>query len=139
MAVVLVGGAARPCYRDGRTRDPVVFAELAARLSRGAAVGSQSGQQALTRIAVIMAAKGGLVGQVRVGDAVELLEVATHVSAKGDGHAHSPLFYQLLHAHGGWGQDAPAAMQVFSGPGQPSCEQLIDRYRIIKQERARPP
>jgi len=113
-----------------RTRDPVVFAQLAARLSRGAAVGSQSGQQALTRIAVIMAAKGGLVGQVRVGDAVELLEVAAHVSAKGDGHAHSPLFYQLLHAHGGWGQDAPAAIQVFSGPGQPSCEQLIDRYRI---------
>ena len=61
---------------------------------------------------------------------MELLEVAAHVSAKGDGNAHSPLFYQLLHAHGIWGQDAPAAIQVFSGPGQPSCEQLIDRYRI---------
>ena len=45
-------------------------------------------------------------------------------------HARSPLFYQLLHARGGWGQDAPAAIQVFSGRGQPSCEQLIDRYRI---------
>jgi hypothetical protein len=40
------------------------------------------------------------------------------------------LFYQLLHARGGWDQDAPAAIQVFSGRGQPSCEQLIDRYRI---------
>ena len=26
--------------------------------------------------------------------------------------------------------DAPAAIEVFSGRGQPSCEQLIDRYRI---------
>jgi hypothetical protein len=65
-----------------RTRDPVVFAQLAARLSQGTAVGTQSAQQALTRIAVIMAAKGGLVGQVSVGDAVELLEVAARVSAK---------------------------------------------------------
>ena len=28
------------------------------------------------------------------------------------------------------GQDAPAAIEMFSGRGQPSCEQLIDRYRI---------
>jgi hypothetical protein len=111
-----------------RTRDPVVFAELA-RLSQVGGVGPQRGQDALTRIAVIMAAKGGLVADVRVGDAVELLEVA-RVSAKGDGHAHSPLFYQLMQAHGCWGQDAPAAIQAFSGRGQPSCEQLIDRYKI---------
>jgi hypothetical protein len=112
-----------------RTRDPVAFAELA-RLSQIDAVGPQAGQQALTRIAVIMAAKGGLVGDLRVGDAVELLEVAARVCPKGEGNARSPLFYQLLQAHGGWGPDAPAAIQVFSGRGQPSCEQLIDRYNI---------
>jgi len=28
------------------------------------------------------------------------------------------------------GQDAPAAIEVFSGRGQPTCEQLIDRYNI---------
>jgi hypothetical protein len=27
-------------------------------------------------------------------------------------HSRSPLFYQLLHARGGWGEDAPAAIQV---------------------------
>ena len=112
-----------------RTRDPVVFAELA-RLSQVGAVGLQAGQQALTRVALIMAAKGGLVGDVRVGDAVELLEVAARVSPKGEGNARSPFFYQLLHVHGCWGQDAPAAIQAFSGRGQPSCEQLIDRYNI---------
>jgi integrase len=113
-----------------RTRDPVVFAQLTARLSQGAAVGSQSAQQALTQIAVIMAAKGGPVSEVRVGDALELLEVATQGHTKVDRHGLSPLFYQLLHAHGIWGQDAPSTIQVFSGPGQPTCEHLIDRYRI---------
>ena len=45
-------------------------------------------------------------------------------------HAHSPLFYQLLRNHGVLGPDAPAAIEMFSGRGQPTCEQLIDRYQI---------
>jgi len=112
-----------------RTRDAVVFAELTRRCQSGA-VGLQASQQALTRVAVILAAKGGLVGEVRVGDCVELLTVAARLRRARDGRAGSPLFYQLLHAHGGWGQNAPAAIEMFSGHGQPSCEQLIDRYRI---------
>jgi len=111
-----------------RTRDSAAFAELAGMCTAGP-VGQQAGQQALTRIAVIMAAKGGLVGDIVVGDCVELLELArTH--GQGDAHTHSPLFYQLLHAHGGLGEDAPAAIQMFAGRGRPTCEQLIDRYRI---------
>jgi hypothetical protein len=31
---------------------------------------------------------------------------------------------------GAFGEDAPATMRVFAGRGQPSCEELIDRYRI---------
>ncbi len=50
--------------------------------------------------------------------------------ATSEAHAHSPLFYQLLRAHGVLGEDAPAAIEMFSGRGQPTCEQLIDRYRI---------
>ena len=45
-------------------------------------------------------------------------------------HAHSPPFYQLLRSLGVLGEDAPAAMEMFSGRGQPTCEQLIDRYKI---------
>ncbi len=111
-----------------RTRDSAAFAELSGMCTSGP-VGQQAGQQALTRIAVIMAVKGGLVSDIVVGDCVELLEVArTH--GQGDGHAHSPLFYQLLHAHGRLGEDAPAATRMFAGRGRPTCEQLIDRYRI---------
>jgi integrase-like protein len=111
-----------------RTRDPAAFAELD-RMCVAGALGTQVGQQALARIGVIMAAKGGTVGDVRVGDCLELLTLAAESGSR-DMHARSPLFYQLLHARGGWSQDAPAAIQVFSGRGQPSCEQLIDRYRI---------
>jgi len=68
---------------------------------------------------------------VRVGDCVELLAAAAErTRATADRHANSPLFYQLLRAHGDLGVDAPAAIEMFSGRGQPSCEQLIDRYRI---------
>ncbi len=112
-----------------RTRDSAAFAELA-KMCTSAAVGLQAGQQAMARIAVIMAAKGGLAGDVVVGDCVELLEVAAGMRGQQDGHAHSPLFYQLLRAGGHLGQDAPASIQMFSGRGRPSCEQLIDRYRI---------
>ena len=93
-------------------------------------VGLQTGQQALTRVAVILAAKGGPVAAVQVGDCVELLQVAAGMRATSEVHAHSPLFYQLLRNHGVLGPDAPAAIEMFSGRGQPTCEQLIDRYQI---------
>jgi site-specific recombinase XerD len=115
-----------------RTRDSATFDALA-ELCAQARVGLQTGQQALTRIAMIMAAKGGLVADVRVGDCVELLQTAAELRAisGSDAHANSPLFYQLLHTQGILGEDAPATIEVFSGHGQPSCEQLIDRYQIV--------
>jgi len=111
-----------------RTRDPAGFAELAA-LCGADGVTTQPSQLALTRVAMIMATKGGLVGDIRVGDCVELLDAVGLLPVK-DGHGRSTLFYQLLHAHGQFGPDAPAAVRAFSGNGRPSCEQLIDRYRI---------
>ena len=114
-----------------RTRDTATFAGLAELCTQGR-VGLQTGQQTLTRIAVIMAAKGGAVADVCVGDCVELLQVAAELRASFglESHAHSPLFYQLLRSHGVLGEETPAAVEMFSGRGQPTCEQLIDRYRI---------
>ncbi|WP_408899681.1 hypothetical protein ACJ5H2_22455 (plasmid) [Nocardioides sp. R1-1] len=114
-----------------RTRDRETFAALEQFCSQGR-VGLQTGQQALTRVGVIMASKGGSVAAVRVGDCVELLQAAAELraTAGSEAHAHSPLFYQLLRRHGVLGQDAPAAIEMFSGRGQPTCEQLIDRYKI---------
>ena len=100
-----------------RTRDPAAFAALAALCSR-AGSGCRVEQRALTQVAVIMAVKGGLVEQVRVGDCVELLAARRAHACHRDRHANSPLFYQLLRAHGGLGPDAPAAIEMFSGRGQ---------------------
>lgn len=114
-----------------RTRDRAAFEALQQLCARGH-LGQQSGQQALARVAVILAAKGGPVAAVRVGDCVQLLQVAAALRAStgSEAHAHSPLFYQLLCSHGALGEDAPAAIEMFSGHGQPTCEQLIDRYQI---------
>jgi hypothetical protein len=112
-----------------RTRDGAALTELAA-MCQGSAVGAQAGQTALIRIALIMAAKGGITADITVGDCLELLEIADQVTARLHGGAHSPLFYQLLRNLGGFPGDAPAAMRVFSSRGQPTCGQLIDRYGI---------
>ncbi|MEZ2389737.1 hypothetical protein AB6813_09335 [bacterium RCC_150] len=109
-----------------RTRDSTAFADLNQACLEGP-IGLQAAQQALTRIAIIMAAKGGPVSAVRVGDCVELLATVTGTGLQTN--ARSPLFYQLLRRHV-WGEDAPAAIEMFSGNGQPTCEQLIDRYKI---------
>lgn len=93
-------------------------------------VGLQAGQLALTQIAVIMAAKGGLVAAVEVGDCVEVMEGVVGLPKSFHGYSHSPLFYQLLRWHGVVDEEAPAALEMFSGNGQPTCEQLIDRYNI---------
>ena len=82
-----------------RTRDSAAFAVLAGLCTQGR-VGLQSGQQALTRVAVILAAKGGPAAAVQVGDCVELLQVAAGMRATSEVHAHSPLFYQLLRSLG---------------------------------------
>jgi hypothetical protein len=76
-----------------------------------------------------MAAKGGLAADIAVGDCVELLAVAGQLPGT-DRHSRSPLFYQLLRAWGAFGEDAPTPMRVFADRSRPSCEQLIDRYRI---------
>lgn len=112
-----------------RTRDPDGFAALARPLNR-AAVGLQTGQQALTRVACILATKGGLAADVTVGDCIELLELARQVRREWEGRSGSTLFYQLLREAGVLGDDAPATLRVFSGRGKPSCAQLIDRYHL---------
>jgi integrase len=112
-----------------RIRDGKAFAELAA-LCQSGSTGSYGRLAALGKIAVIIAAKGGAVAGITVGDCVQLLEIAARTRTGEDQHSSSPFFYQLLHAWGAFGQDAPAAMRVFSGRGQPTCEQLIDRYHI---------
>lgn len=107
-------------------RDPEGFAALAA-LADATAAGRTMKTAALRRAATILAVKGGTIGDITVGDCLELsvaLDGRSIRKNRGMG------FYQLLHSLGVFGPQAPTTLRAFSGQGQLSPAQLIDRYGI---------
>jgi hypothetical protein len=105
-----------------KVRDPHGIAELrAARLAN--TVGDTTMIPAIEKIALIMAAKGGSVRDVTIGDCLESMTRSCR---------HSPVFYQLLHSAGNFPADAPPTVRMFSPvfAGQVSVEQLVDRYQV---------
>jgi hypothetical protein len=109
-----------------RRRDPAGFARLAT-LCQSAGVNAHTTGLALRRIASIIAAKGGVVGDITIGDSLELLRLAEDQHA--GPAASSPYFYQLLRAAGVFAATAPTVRGLHT-QGQLSCEQLIDRYGL---------
>jgi integrase len=110
-----------------RSRDPAGFAALAA-LSRTDPASAATKDLAARRIAAILAARGGAIAGITVGDCVEVLDVL----ADGGGNT-SPYFYQLLHALGTFPPAAPPTVRAFKTPGQLTVEQLVDRYPVACQ------
>ena len=110
-----------------RSRDPGGFAALAA-LARTDPASAATKDLAARRVAAILAAKGGAIAGITVGDCLELLDVL----AAGGGNT-SPYFYQLLHALGTFPPAAPPTVRAFKTPGQLTVEQLVDRYPIACQ------
>jgi hypothetical protein len=111
-----------------RSRDPGGFAALAA-LARTDPASAATKDLAVRRIAVILAAKGGTIAGITVGDCLELLDAL----AAGSGGGTSPYFYQLLHALGTFPAAAPPTVRAFKTPGQLGVGQLVDRYPIACQ------
>jgi integrase len=113
-----------------RVRDPGGFAALRA-ASRDSVVSHITVQGALTRIACIIAAKGGTARDITVGDCLELLGRAFEHGRYGSG-GEGAYFYQLLHAIGVFPEAAPPTVRMFSAAyqGQGIPEQFIDRYDL---------
>ncbi|HEX2807539.1 MAG TPA: site-specific integrase, partial [Kineosporiaceae bacterium] len=111
-----------------RSRDPEAFARLQERCDTDEAVSEAARDEALRRVSLILAAKGGGVGDIIVGDVVELFTVEAAAGLSG---SHAPVFYQLLHQLGVLGAQAPRRLQELRTPGQRSPEELIDRYRLV--------
>ena len=111
-----------------RARDPEGFARLKAACDADPHVSKISGSHTLYRAAEIVAAKGGGVGDIIVGDVLELLdtELSTLAGAAGD----VAVFYRMLHAAGVFGPDAPATLREIRSVGQRTPEELIDRYHL---------
>ena len=108
-------------------RDPDGFARLAA-VARNV-VRVQAGHRALNQVGVILAAKGGMVSDITVGDCLELREAERRTRSEG---AHSrSLFYDLLRELGNFPPDAPPTLRHWNRmAGQVSVAQLVDRYAL---------
>ena len=110
-------------------RDPEGFARLAQLAESGP--GSATGEVAIaaTRIAMLLACKGGTVTDITVGDCVELVDTLRRVRVRGGQRKVD--FYLRLRTLGIFPEDAPATIRAFGrAAGQLSIEELVDRYPI---------
>ena len=96
-----------------RSRDSVGFAALMG-TAKDSLVNSHTMGLALRRVAAIVAAKGGTVAEITVGDCLELLRITEDVQLGAD--ATSPYFYQLLRSAGMLADGAPAGRASDPGP-----------------------
>jgi integrase len=111
-----------------RCRDPGGFAGLRALCDADPRVSVTDAQHTIYRAALIVAAKGGVLSDLTVGDCLQLLEVEAAVQVKLS--KGSALFYRLLKEMGIFGGHAPDTLRALRTGGQCTPEQLIDRYRL---------
>ncbi|MET9029358.1 hypothetical protein ABZW96_27635 [Nocardia sp. NPDC004168] len=107
------------------------FAELAA-IRADTSLSDATMLPAIEKTALVMAAKGGMVSDITVGDCLELLATACTEFPGQTRVGRSPAFYRLLHSVGTFPADAPATVRMFSRifGGRLSVEQLVDRYHL---------
>ena len=111
------------------TRDPAGFARLRELAESGPASALKDARLADTRIATILACKGGVVSDVTVGDCVEMADAQRLVHSRGGQKKVD--FYLRLHALGTFPADAPATIRAFGmAQGQVTVEELVDRYQL---------
>jgi integrase len=80
------------------------------------------------RAAVVMAAKGGGLTGITLGDFLELLD--TEADLHGAARADSAACYRALRATGISGPDAPERLRQLRTAGQRTPEELIDRHQL---------
>ncbi|HET9566410.1 MAG TPA: site-specific integrase [Mycobacterium sp.] len=112
-----------------QVRDPNGFARLAELAAVEPASSRGDAKIAATRIATILACKGGTVADIVVGDCVELVETMRQVHTRGGQKKVD--FYLRLRALGVFPDNAPHSIRAFGlAGGRLTIEQLVDRYRI---------
>ncbi|WP_309112532.1 site-specific integrase [Saccharothrix sp.] len=112
-----------------QVRDPAGFARLAELAAAEPASSQGDAKIATTRIATILACKGGTITDITVGDCVELVETMRRVHTRGGQKKVD--FYLRLRALGVLPGGAPHSIRAFGlAGGKLTIEQLVDRYRI---------
>ncbi len=113
-----------------RLRDSAGFAALEDCAVR-AGISHDSRRRAVEQLSVIIAAKGGTLADITVGDCLELMEIRDSrrgTLAQGRGNS----FYQLLHTLGLLPVDAPATLRMLDPrfQGQLTTAELIGQYDL---------
>ncbi len=110
-------------------RDPAGFARLRELAEAGPASARKDARLADTRIATILACKGGVISDITVGDCVEMADAQRLVHSRGGQKKVD--FYLRLHALAIFPGDAPATIRAFGmAQGQLTAGELVDRYRL---------
>ena len=112
-----------------QVRDPAGFARLAELAAAEPDSSQADAKIAATRIATLIACKGGAIVDITVGDCVELVVTMRRVHTRGGQKKVD--FYLRLRALGVFPGDAPHSIRAFGlAGGRLTIEQLVDRYRI---------
>jgi integrase len=110
-------------------RDPGGFARLRELAESGPPSSLKDARLAATRIATLLACKGGIISDITVGDCVEMADVQRLVHSRGGQKKVD--FYLRLHALGIFPASAPATIRAFGmAQGQLTIGELVDRYRL---------
>jgi len=127
---LVAGGAGKGALARNlaRTRDPGGFARLQALCDADPHVSAMAVSLTLRRTAEIIAAKGGTIADITVGDVLELMDrEAEHFTCPTRDHK---VLYRMLRELGIFGDEAPERLRAFRTAGQLTPEELVDRYRL---------
>jgi integrase len=111
-------------------RDPDGLAQLRQRCAQDPRVTETAEASTMRRVARIIAAKGGVVADITIGDLLEIYGVeAEHRGQAEDGAGTS---FKALRDMGIFGPGVPTLREIRSS-GQRSVEELVDRYHIVNR------
>jgi hypothetical protein len=111
-----------------RHRDPQGFARLGQLCQADPHVSDFAASLTLRRSAEIIAAKGGALADITVGDALELMDREAEIfTCPTRDHK---VFYRMLREMGIFGSQAPERLRAFRTAGQLTPAELVDRYQL---------
>ena len=141
MRLMLTGQVLRPGYpwllryrptvllEEARDRiDPAGFARLRAHCAATGRRNPQDRNEALNRITWILLNKGGRIGDIAVGDCIEVSAALREHQCNGANNR--PLFYALLAETGVLPAGAPPILRATRMAGQRTPAELVDKYGL---------
>jgi hypothetical protein len=127
LAWLLTGGRKRKLARNMiRSRDGGGFERLRLLCDGDPAITPHARSQILFRVAVMIAAKGGAVSDITIGDVLEVLDLELALRGHSRGGAAT---FRVLRELGIFGDGVPTLREIRSS-GQQPVEDLVDRYPI---------